>query len=679
MTRRSIGYLVGALSLSLLFAPAVATTAQAAPGVAKMTVSPSGAVWHNQKVSLVVDFPTGKYDEGTYGNYPYLSVFTSTNGTDFSKVAPGVKSDKAGKLTLTYNVGTDKSSVKVCNDVDKPNGQAGKLFNDKTRDPLCTDTVEFDPQEPPPSTVTVSPDGKTAQATFTGPAAKNGQSVSLQILAIKTGMTGEVNTDTSWKTIATAKQNASGVANFTISNPYEVSHQYRAISGVFETNVVTLDQAALSASFGKKNTGVPQVYFNTNEQKSVTSRTKWIEGRFTMVQGGSTVQFAECNDPVKDKSGKAINTADKPLTATIKGRGNYSWSFPKKSFSIKLDKKSNICGMGVHKKWALVSNHYDKSLLRNSVAQYIGSKLDNLAWTSKSRPVDFWMNGVYQGSYILIERVAPSTEAPRIPYDAVDDNKTIAAEDTPGFLLEWDFRKGADVNVKVNARGYVGIKDPEYDYNKKTGAKEDTGIQPAQVKYIEKYLKDCDNKLFGANFKDPSKGWRSCIDEKSAVDFYIGHELMKTVDGNMWASVYMWKPKDGKLQMGPLWDFDLAAGSANRAGNTVKTDGFYLRNVIKTSAKQSDKTWFNRLNEDPAFRSAVKARWKVVYNDIKGSDAFLATQSGKIKASANENFKKWSVTKKDSSVQVVKGSWQKEVDYLRLWMRNRIAWLNANF
>ncbi|MDI9629587.1 MAG: CotH kinase family protein [Acidobacteriota bacterium] len=379
MTRRFARYAVGALSLSLLLTMAVTGTAQAAPGVAKMTVNPAGAVWHNDTVNLVVDFPTGKYDEGTYGNYPYLSVFSSADGTTFNKVAKGVKSDKAGKLTLTYDVGTAKSWVKVCNDKTMPNGQAGKLFNDGVTE-LCTSTVEFDPKELPPATaeLVVSANGKTATATFGGGALKNGQAATLEIETIVTTMTAEVGVST-WKTIATGKQNASGQVTFTISDPYEVSHNYRAKSGKFTTNVVTLDQAALSASMGKKETGIPQVYFNTNEQTKVNTRTKWSEGRFTMVQAGKNVQFAECNDPIKkhkDKKGVAttevVDTVSAPLVAALKGRGNYSWSFPKKSFSLKLDSKHDICGMGQHKKWALVANHYDKSLLRNTVARSVG-------------------------------------------------------------------------------------------------------------------------------------------------------------------------------------------------------------------------------------------------------------------------------------------------------------------
>lgn len=691
MARRSLVTLAGALVLGVLISLISAGPAHAAAGTATITASRSGTnVWKNDVVNLVVDFPTAKFSEGTYGGYPRLSVFASDDNDTFTKVATGAKSDKWGKLTLSYKVGESTSWAKVCNDKDRKNGQKGTLFNDGTTE-LCTAVVEFDPQEPPEAGVDlkVAANARTATARFAAVAAKKGRAASLQIATIVTDMTGAVATST-WKTVASANQNATGEATFTVPNPYEVAHAYRAVSGGFTSAEVSLDQGALSESFGKRNTGIPQLYFNTNEQAKVSNKTTWVEGRFTIKQAGSNVQFAACDDPVKDKDGGSVDTSGTPLLAALKGRGNYSWSFAKKSFSLKLDKRSDLCGMGANKKWALVANHYDKSLLRNSVAGFIGTKLTNLDWTAESVPVDFWMNGAYQGSYLLIERITPDSKTPRIPYDALDDNRyynkekkkdpgvELNPEDTPGFILEWDFRRSSDVNVKVNTRGYVSIIDPEYDYNKKTGEKEPTGITASQVNYISDYLKDCDTKLYGATFKDPDEGWRSCIDEASAVDYYIGQELMKSVDSNMWASIYMWKPAGGKLRMGPLWDFDIAAGSANRAAGLVKPTGFYLRNVVKMGAKQSDKTWFNRLNEDPAFRAAVKARWTEIAPELKKSDAFLAAESKRIKASAAENFKKWSIKKKDSKVQVVKGSWASEVTYLRTWLKTRIVWLDAN-
>jgi CotH protein len=484
--------------------------------------------------------------------------------------------------------------------------------------------------------------GKTATATFTP--AVSGQKTSLQLLSIKTTETNETPT-AKWETIATSSQSSSGKTTFSISDPREVSHQYRAVSGTTISNTVTF-----AAPPNSRATGLSNVYFNSYEGDSVNTRTRWFEGEFSMTNG------AGCGAVTK-KPG-----------ARMKGRGNYSWSFAKHSFSVNLKDGLNLCGMGKSKKWALVANHYDKSLLRNTVAGHVGQALTHLAWTPSSKPVDLFVNGSYRGSYILIERVTIDDERVNIPElkGPADD---VQPNITGGYLLEWDFRKGADRNVAAGNRGWVGIKEPEDPGDPK-------GITSAQVSYINGYLDKTDSVLFGSNFKDNTTGWKKYIDQASAVDYYIGMELMKPVDGNMWASVYMYKQRSGKLFFGPLWDFDLAMGSANRAGNVVSPSSWYLRNSLGVSAMQSSKTWFNRLNEDPDFRSAVRARWKQVYPNLSQS-SFLDGQKSLIAKSAAENWKKWSHSEHLSQYQVVKSSWSADVSYLRSWMISRRSWMNG--
>lgn len=485
--------------------------------------------------------------------------------------------------------------------------------------------------------------GKTATATFTP--AVSGQKTSLQLLTIPTTETNETPTAT-WETIATSTQSSSGKTTFSISDPREVSHQYRAVSGGQISNTVTF-----AAPLPTKATGLSNVYFNSYEGDSVNTRTRWFEGEFSMTQG------AGCS---------AVTT--KP-GARMKGRGNYSWGFAKKSFSVNLKDGLNLCGMGKSKKWALVANHYDKSLLRNTVAGRVGQALTNLAWTPSSKPVDLFVNGSYRGSYILIERVTIDDERVNIPElkGPADD---VQPNITGGYLLEWDFRKGADRNVTAGNRGWVGIKEPENPGDPK-------GITSAQVNYINGYLDQTDSVLFGSGFTNDSTGWKKYIDQASAVDYYIGMELMKPVDGNMWASVYMYKQRNGKLFFGPLWDFDLAMGSANRAGNVVSPSSWYLRNSLGVSAMQSSKTWFNRLNEDPDFRSAVRARWKQVYPGLGAIPSFIDGQKSLIAKSADENWKKWSHGEHLSKYQVVKSSWSADVSYLRSWMISRRSWMNG--
>lgn len=501
----------------------------------------------------------------------------------------------------------------------------------------------------------------TAFAHFTP--AVPGQKTVLQALTIVTTTTDEV-TKASWRTVDTSKQDAKGTTRFDLDDPLEVRHQYRAVTTPSGGGAPTIsNEVTFAAATTTKNTGLATVYLNTNEGHSINTRSRYFEGEFTMT---ASSLLPEC---------AAVPTQ---AHASAKGRGNYSWSFSKKSFTLKLDKKVDLCGMGKSKKWALIANAYDKSLLRNTAAFDIGSRMSNLAWTPQAKPVDLYVNGSYRGSYILVERI--TVDEDRV---AIDELKNGPKEDptgandqvpniTGGYLLEWDFRRSADHNVTAGSRGWVGIREPEDE-------DDGSGITKKQISYINDYLDDTDAALFGSRWKDDARGWKAYIDEKSAVDYYIAQELTKPVDGNMWASVYMYKARNGKLFFGPMWDYDLAMGSANRAGNTVSPNGWYLRNPVSTSAKQSSTTWFNRLNDDPDFRAAVRARWKEVHPELRKNDAFLAARQSAISKSASANFGKWNVKERISPAQVVKGSWSKEVSYLRSWLRTRISWMDRQY
>jgi hypothetical protein len=509
--------------------------------------------------------------------------------------------------------------------------------------------------------------GTAAEATAQFSPATSGQAAELQVKTIVTSMTNEVTAST-WKTIAAGTQDADGKTTFSISNPLEVKHEYRAVTGSDSSEAVsgTVSYAVKTAT---RKTGLPAVYLNTNEGTSVSTRSRYFEGRFAI------------------KAGAGCEAVSSQLAAA-KGRGNSSWTFDKKSYTVKLDKKVDLCGMGASKKWALVANHYDKSLIRNSLAGFIGSKMTKLAWTPKSKPVDFYLNGSYRGTYLLIERIAVTDPAKKKAGDAVrvevPELDSSSTNNTGGYVLEWDFRKGADHNVAVGTHGYVGIKEPENDYDE-AGTDTGQGITAAQVKYIDGYLDAANKALYGKDFKSSTKGWRKCISLPSAVDYYIAMELMKPLDGNMYASVYMYKKADGKLYFGPLWDFDMSAGNTDRGGALESTSTWYLRDPLKIAARQpqsttaATETWFNRLNDDPGFRKAVSKRWKQVYSSLKKCDSYLAEQSELISKSASANFKLWNVKEKLRDYHIVKGSWTKEVSYLRSWLKSRISWMNKQY
>ena len=368
----------------------------------------------------------------------------------------------------------------------------------------------------------------------------------------------------------------------------------------------------------------------------------------------------------------------------VAGRGNYTWTLDKKPYKIGLDKKINLCGMGEGKKWALVANHYDRSLLRNTVAMEMGQGLSNLAFTPDSVPVDVFVNNVYQGEYTLMERVTIAANRVVDSGNELKDNAGGVNDGLPNvtgpYLLEWDFRAGGDHNITVGDGGTVAINEPEDETD-------GSGITTAQVNYISNYVNDADQAVFADNFAHPTDGWRKYIDEKSLIDWYLVQELTKNLDSNLYTSCVMYKTRDtvvngvttpGKLYFGPIWDFDTAMGSALYPANQGTTTGWYLRNEnANIEAKMTSETWINRLFTDATFAANVEKRWREVYPTLSQSVAFVDTQSGLISTSATANFAKWNVSERLEDVQVIKGSWSAEVTYLRTWLKARIAWMNA--
>lgn len=60
--------------------------------------------------------------------------------------------------------------------------------------------------------------------------------------------------------------------------------------------------------------------------------------------------------------------------------------------------------MGSAKKWILIANAFDNTLLRNTTAFAI-AKLLNLAYTPDAQYVDVYANGNFLGNYLLTEKI----------------------------------------------------------------------------------------------------------------------------------------------------------------------------------------------------------------------------------------------------------------------------------
>lgn len=508
------------------------------------------------------------------------------------------------------------------------------------------------------------------------PGLVTGHRVSLQLKAIPTKMTRARNGQTlpvrnwvekaAWQTVAIADPDASGVVTFRFDHPLGVEHTYRAEIDLGESQVVT-NVVSYAAPRATKDTGLATIYLDTNDGSLIDSNEDAWEGRVSLAP---------------DAAGTCAPV--EPVRARLAGRGNSTWLFDKQPYNINLDKARSLCGMPAAKKWALLAEFYDRSLLRTTVAMHIGQGLSGLAWTPHTVPVDFYLNGEYQGLYTLIERIDIHENRLAIDQLKNEDEATTPPTDwnaeptiTGGYLLSWDYRRDTPYYFDVGARGSVSLEDP-------ADGDKGTSVTPQQLAYIKDYLTAADAALFSPDFTDPSRGWRAYLDERSAVDAYLAYEFTKAVDGNMNASVYLYKTRDGadgpgKLHLGPLWDFDMSMGSSLYPDGQGLSKGWYVRDPLDPAndTRQVAVTWFNRLNADPGFRRAVAARWKELRPLFDGLPQYVDAQAARISKGAEVNFEEWDVTDQVEPEQVIKGSWTAEVAWLKTWLTARTAWLTS--
>ena len=237
----------------------------------------------------------------------------------------------------------------------------------------------------------------------------------------------------------------------------------------------------------------------------------------------------------------------------IRGRGNSTWRLSdKKAFKFKLEQSEDLLSMGTNKHWVLLANAMDETLLHNRLVSYIGVRL-GLEYTPLFVPVDLVINGTYWGSYLLGHQVRIGKN--RIDIEEVEEDCAEGPGLTGGYLLALEPDPGEpEIDLITTERGVHFLMDKP-DLSEYT----DTAAQAAQRAYVEDFLQQVEDRIFGEGFRDAAGN--SCwelLDMESAARYWWVQEFTCNDDGMMTPSVYLYKVRDGKLYFGPLWDFDVS-------------------------------------------------------------------------------------------------------------------------
>jgi spore coat protein CotH len=375
-----------------------------------------------------------------------------------------------------------------------------------------------------------------------------------------------------------------------------------------------------------KFTGLPIIYLQTDSSLPIDSKDDYILGDAWIDGGRGFDDFEE--SPMK-----------------IRGRGNSTWEFPKKPFQMKLDDKAEFLGMPKDKKWLFLAEYADKTMLRNKIAYEMGY-ISNLDWTPQARFAEVFINGEYNGTYNVTQKVEES-------------NNRVALGDT-GYLLELDQLERLDFDdvyfeSTATDKFIVNVKEPSLEYDSE------------QYSYIVNLIGDFESALFGANFTSELNGYRQYIDIDSFVDWFLISEITKNVDSMFFSSIYLNVIPGEQIKMGPLWDFDLAFGNVDYADSRYP-EGWWVKY----------NPWYERLFQDPYFVAKVKERFEYFNNNQDLIINKIDSYSEQLKWAQEENDDKWQTMGVFVWPNpVVFDTYQEEVDNMKSWYSTRMSWLES--
>lgn len=424
----------------------------------------------------------------------------------------------------------------------------------------------------------------------------------------------------------------------------------------------------------------------------------------------------------------------------IKVRGQSSALFPKPGYSVEVRDSAGegidvaMLGLPPADDWVFHGPYVDKSMMRNSLAHWLFRQAGR--YSPRTMHFDLYINGVYRGVYVLIEKIKRGKY--RVDVSKLKEEDISGDDVTGGYI--WAFDKtgtntGGAGSGSVNAEGF-GTSDGLnviLHYPKKEN------IKPQQEEYLKKYLNDLEG-LF-KNGKNGA-GYENYVDVGSAVDYVLHQEVTNNAD-SYWCSFFLHKPKDskgGKVTLGPPWDFNLAMsngstpeGQNNNNGGwgggfggmggaggfgSSGTTGWQIENSSKQIADGNGgggmwggfggsslkaPRWLTSMWKNQNYQSELKKRWAELRSGVwhtKTMDAYLDSMKVYLKNAATRNFERWPNLGKasgqnDADPQPMKycnqsggggfgmamggynaTTWDGEVEHLRKKMKERMAWMD---
>lgn len=365
----------------------------------------------------------------------------------------------------------------------------------------------------------------------------------------------------------------------------------------------------------------------TNSGLPVVVLTQSEDGNVDWEEAGIKIRAKDADWVETDKM--AVFNADGSVdmgevACGFRLRGNTTQAYPKKPFAIKLASKAEVLGMPKHKRWVLLANWMDRTMLRNAVAFEIAHKAeatlpDGLVWNPHGYSVELVINGRHVGNYYLCEQIKIDGNRLNIRdcyEDVLEDNPSPTAADC-GYLLEFD-------------DNYDEVDKFRTDYRKLPCMfKDELKGNDELLNYVKNKVQDIENNLVKGNYSIAYKD----LDINSVIDYFYMQELIMNSEYKHPKSIYMYIDGPGKLSAGPIWDFDWQTFSLSENVDKL-TQKYYGKSGdcrgrfewLYSDSKVWDEMdfdfvykkdrpymWYPLLFKETSFRTVAKERWSVLY------------------------------------------------------------------
>ena len=341
-------------------------------------------------------------------------------------------------------------------------------------------------------------------------------------------------------------------------------------------------------------------------------------------------------------------------------------------------KKVNILGMGKDNNWALLAPYADKSMMRDLLAFEVSRPW--MEYTPQGRFCELYLDGIYYGVYILTEVVSKGKHRVNLP-DPGDSGDDI----TGGYIMEVNRTDGEVTHISKYhplSRSGFAYSDKYINFQYKSPDYED--LTSDQVAYIKGRIDQMEAKLW--NYRPGNEEtYKEFLDETNFIDYQIAQELGHNVDAFRLSGKFFKRRDsvDARFKM-VLWDMNLAYGNADYYQGWRTDTWIYQNNDILYSGGDSQLIpfWWYRLNTNPNYTAALKSRWAQYRRSNLRQDRVMATVDSLANVLTSHNAEQRNSEAWPRWGQYVwpnyyiADNYQDEVNYLKQWLSDRIAWMD---